>query len=398
MCRAAYNSLKTLVYFIWESLRRKIAEVKIEAGVHARVETPISFTLPKSASFLKSQKSIYLETDGGKTPIQITRRGDLLQGCFILPYAKAGETLRGDIVLSDEEEGETGFSYGSKEGVLTIKHGKDHVLSYNYGKWLSKPYCYPIFSTNGVRVTEDGPGDHVHHRSLWVAHGDVNGHDFWAESRNSGKIETRDIKVNSFGKVFFELSSTNVWIAKLGSIELYEERTINLWRLKKDFLLDFVIVLLNREKDTRFGDTKEGGILSIRVNEKIKVDNGGKIENSFGGINEVETWGRRAAWCDYSGIVDGERVGITAFDHLDNFRYPTYWHVRNYGLMTANMFGVSVFTNMPKNRGDYVLPKGEELRFKYRVLVHEGRDSSYIKSKYIDFIYPPKVEVLTDRV
>jgi len=25
--------------------------------------------------------------------------------------------------------------------------------------------------------------------------------------------------------------------------------------------------------------------------------------------------------------------------------------------------------------------------------VHEGRDSSYIKSKYIDFIYPPRVEV-----
>lgn len=32
------------------------------------------------------------------------------------------------------------------------------------------------------------------------------------------------------------------------------------------------------------------------------------------------------------------------------------------------------------------------MKFRYRVLVHDGRDSSYIKSKYIDFVYPPNVE------
>ncbi|MGB9718406.1 MAG: PmoA family protein [Thermoproteota archaeon] len=373
-------------------MSRKIAEVKIEGGFHDRVETPVCFPLQKLVSFLENHEDVYLEIGGVKTPLQVMEYGGSLQGCFILPYAKAGGTLRGDIILS-EGEGETGFSYDLKEDSLTINYGRKRVASYNYGKTLSKPYLYPVFSTNGVRVTEDRPKDHVHHRSLWVAHGDVNGHDFWAEFKDSGRIEARDVKVNSCGKVFLELSSSNVWIAKSGSIELHEERILRFWRLKRDLLLDVVTTIFSREKDVKFGDTKEGGILSIRVNENIKVDNGGKIENSFGGINEAETWGKRAAWCDYSGVVDGERVGITVFDHVDNFRYPTYWHVRNYGLMTANMFGVSVFTNMPKNRGDYVLPRGEELKFRYRVLVHEGRDASYIKSKYIDFIYPPEVEV-----
>jgi len=373
-------------------MSRKIAEVKIEAGVHDRVDTPVCFSLQKLASFLEDKKDVHLEIDGVKIPLQVAEQENSLQGCFILPYAKAGGTLRGDIVLSEEEE-ETGFSYYLKEGTLIVNYGENMVAGYNYGKLLSKPYLYPVFSTNGVRVTEDRPKDHVHHRSLWVAHGDVNGYDFWAEFNDSGRIEAKNVKVNSCGKVFLEFSSSNVWITKSGSIELYEERTTRIWRLKRDVLLDLEIILSNPEKDVKFGDTKEGGILSIRVNEKIKVDNGGKIENSFGGINEAETWGKRAAWCDYSGIVDGESVGITAFDHLGNFRYPTYWHVRNYGLMTANMFGVSVFTNMSKNRGDYTLPKGKKLRFKYRVLVHEGRGSSYIKSKYIDFIYPPRVEV-----
>ncbi len=373
---------------------RKIANVEIEAGVHERVETPVCFPLHKPVSFLENREDICLKIGDVKIPLQLLEQEGLLQGCFILPYAKAGENLRGEIVQG-EGAGETGFSYELREDTLTVNYGKSLVTCYNYGKSVSKPYLYPIFSTNGVRVTEDEPGDHVHHRSLWVAHGDVNGHDFWAEYKDSGRIEARDVKVNSCGKLFFELSSSNVWIAKSGSIELYEERTMRVWRLKKDVLIDVAIILFNREKNTKFGDTKEGGILSIRVNEKIKVDNGGKIENSFGGINEAETWGKRAAWCDYSGVVDGKKVGITAFDHVDNFRYPTYWHVRNYGLMTANMFGVSAFTNSPRNRGDYVLPKGEELRFKYRVLVHEGRDSTYIRSKYVDFLYPPNVKIST---
>ena len=52
---------------------------------------------------------------------------------------------------------------------------------------VQKPFLYPITSARGVSVTrgypmELRPGetkDHSHHTSLWFAHGDVNGHDFW---------------------------------------------------------------------------------------------------------------------------------------------------------------------------------------------------------------------------
>jgi hypothetical protein len=375
-------------------MKKEIARIKISSGPHERVETPVSFLLPRSNSLLENSSKVYLKIENERIPMQLNEKENLVEASFILPHAKAQEILRGEIVTSNEEENEESFSYSSDEGVITVSYGKSSVLSYNYGNWLKKPYFCPIISTNGVRVTEDGPEDHIHHRSLWVAHGDVNGFDFWSESENSGKVEAKDVKVKSSGKVFFELSSNNLWIEKSGNVELCEERILRVWRLSKDIILDLSVTLSNNKENTKFGDTKEGGILSIRVNEKIKVLNGGKIENSFGGINEDETWGKRAEWCNYSGFVDGNSVGIAAFDHIENFRFPTYWHVRNYGLMTANMFGASFFTSSSKNKGDYILLKGEELKLKYRVLVHEGKDPNYIKAKYIGFIYPPKVEVV----
>ncbi|MBO3801116.1 MAG: PmoA family protein [Thermoproteota archaeon] len=375
-------------------MSKEVVKVRIYAGLHERFETPVYFLLPKSNLLTKNLSKAYLETERERFPIQLKENKEFFEAFLIVPHMNVQETLEGKIVLVDAEEDKEEFSYSSSDGTIKISYNEQLIMGYNYGNWLKKPYFYPVVSPNGVRVTEDGPKDHVHHRSLWVAHGDINGFDFWSEFENSGKIEANEVKVISSGKIVFELSSKNLWIENTRNVELYEDRFLRIWKPTKDLLLDFSISIFNNKKDTKFGDTKEGGILSVRVNEKIKVQNGGKIENSFGGINEEETWGKRAAWCNYSGKVDGRNVGIAIFDHIENFRFPTYWHVRDYGLMTANMFGVSYFNGSSKMKGDYILPKGEVLKFKYRVLVHEGKDPNYIKSKYIDFIYPPKVEVL----
>ena len=42
-------------------------------------------------------------------------------------------------------------------------------------------------------------GDHDHHRSLWLTHGDVNGIDFWLddEDKGCGKIIERSISATA---------------------------------------------------------------------------------------------------------------------------------------------------------------------------------------------------------
>ena len=48
----------------------------------------------------------------------------------------------------------------------------------------------------------------------------------------------------------------------------------------------------------------------------------GQIENSYGGRQEEETWGKRAMWCDYYGPLDGETAGVCLMDFPTNPATP----------------------------------------------------------------------------
>jgi hypothetical protein len=56
-----------------------------------------------------------------------------------------------------------------------------------------------------------------------------------------------------------------------------------------------------------FGDTKEAGLISVRVASSMEGKREqGLIENAFGGRREPETWGKPSPWCHYSGPVGVE--------------------------------------------------------------------------------------------
>ena len=88
------------------------------------------------------------------------------------------------------------------------------------------------------------------------------------------------------------------------------------------------------------------GFLAVRVAKTLSVHfGGGKLASSEGREGEADIFGSRARWMDYSGpvIVGTGRhrqavvEGITFFDHPDNPRYPSYWHVREDGWMGASL-------------------------------------------------------------
>jgi hypothetical protein len=89
-------------------------------------------------------------------------------------------------------------------------------------------------------------------------------------------------------------------------------------------------------------------------------------------VNE-KVWGKRAAWVDYSGPVDGKVVGIAFFDHPKNLRHPTRWHARDYGLFAANPFCErEMDRTQAAGAGDLKLAAGQSVTFQYRIILHAG--------------------------
>src|SRR4029450_512810 len=108
----------------------------------------------------------------------------------------------------------------------------------------------------------------------------------------------------------------------------------------------------------------------------------GKLTNAQGAEREANGWGTRSEWVDYSGEIDGRKVGVVMMDHPGNPRHPTYWHSRGYGLHAINPFGVRDFLNDQTQTGSLTIEPGAHVRFRYRVIVHPGVSSAGLAELY----------------
>ncbi len=273
-------------------------------------------------------------------------------------------------------------------------------------KDVPRPYCYPLLGPDGLPMTRNWPmkdlpdeeHDHKHHRSFWFAHGAVNGHDFWSEEKNFGRTVHQEFAEIKSGPDAGVIRERNQWVAADGTVVCTDERTLRIYaRPDTERLFDFDITLTAGDKDVVFGDTKEG-TMALRLAESMRLtlppEKGsrkarpglGHIVNSEG-VRDGQTWGKRAAWCDYYGPVHGRIVGVAIFDHPRNLRHPTWWHVRDYGLFAANPFGQHHFENLPdKHAGDYTLPAGKSLTLRYRFYLHEGDEQqAKVAEHYQDY-------------
>lgn len=270
-------------------------------------------------------------------------------------------------------------------GVSMVEHGKRVEVRVD-GKLVtesipddgSKPYFFPLIGPSGAMMTRAFPmkavegekRDHPHHRSLWFSHGSVNKVDFWSEASGHGRIVETSRTVASGGLASGTLRTTDDWVGPDGKKVCEDGRTVTFHAGKDAGVIDFDITLKASEGPVTFGDTKEG-TFSLRVPTSMDVISrpGGHIVNAEG-VEDKAAWGKASPWVDYSGPVAGKTVGVAILNHPSSFRYPTTWHVRDYGLFAANPFGYHDFGQ--KGSGEFILPRGESIRFRYRIILHDG--------------------------
>ncbi len=252
-----------------------------------------------------------------------------------------------------------------------------------------KPILWPIHGPTGALMTRSYPmaqaagekTDHVHQRSLWFTHGDVNGVSFWMEEGERGTIVQRDLEIQPGPPAAIE--TRNDWLDPQGRKLLEDRRRLAFAADGDRRTIDFNITLTASAGPVKFGDTKEG-TFGIRVPTSMDVDSkrGGKIVNSEG-QTDAQAWGQPASWVDYHGPVGKETLGVAVLNHPSSFHYPTRWHVRTYGLFAANPFGLKEFTENEAADGSVTLPAGESLTLRYRVVLHRGdADAGHIAAQF----------------
>jgi hypothetical protein len=266
-------------------------------------------------------------------------------------------------------------------------------------KDVPRPYCYPLIGPGEVPMTRNWPmrstpdeeHDHKHHRSFWFAHGSVNGHDFWSEEKDFGKTIHDGFTEVKSGNDAGVIKSRNRWVTAEGNTVCTDDRVLRFYAPAQAStrVIDFDITLHASNGEVTLGDTKEG-TMALRLAETMRLKGKvgkGHIVNSAGARDDA-TWGKRAEWCDYYGPVDGKTVGVAIFDHPQNPRHPTWWHVRDYGLFAANPFGQHDFEKLPDiSAGNLTIPAGQSITFRYRFYFHEGDDQQgQVAEKYKEYV------------
>ncbi|TWU49089.1 DUF6807 domain-containing protein [Rubripirellula reticaptiva] len=286
-----------------------------------------------------------------------------------------------------------GFSISCEESQVAIKYDGKLVTKYHYrDAEARKPYFWPVIGPTGKSMTRAFPmenvegeqHDHPHHRGVWFGHQGVGGTDVWLEAASKNlKGEKQQEFLASLGTIthtaFTEISanqdhavirSTNDYLDSAGKQLLGDERAMVFQMINGQLVLDFDIALIGEYGDIELQDMKDAG-LNVRVPTSMSLTDGkGHILNSAGD-RDGDTWSKAADWVDYHGPVDGEHLGVAFLNHPSSFRHPTRWHVRDYGLFTANAFGPKSLHESAES-GTFTMKTGDSVFLRHRIIFHEG--------------------------
>lgn len=218
-------------------------------------------------------------------------------------------------------------------------------LRWHYSPEYSRPFFYPLTGPAGIPLTRMGhPGapNHDHHRSVWFAHHQVMGINFWAENTGARILQKRWISIDESDAEAI-LAVELEWVDGHDPAPLLRQDVIAAIRTNPDeeLFLELQTTFHPVASSLEFQKTNFG-FLAVRVARSISSYFGaGHITSSSGQVGEKNIFGKPAEWMDYSGPISPEVTeGITYFYHPENpiagSEKNVCWHVREDGWMGAS--------------------------------------------------------------
>jgi hypothetical protein len=236
-----------------------------------------------------------------------------------------------------------------------------------------RPYFWPVLMADGTEITsdqtrvaeKDPKTDHPHQRSIWVGHGDVNGANHWTRSLQQQR-HVRFTKVE--GDTFVEELTWDAKDAPPTSPVLTETRTVRFFAYQDgaraiEIASEFTAPNGNVNFKCKPLNVSgvEAGLCSVRVAKPITdgPDTAKWITTSAPASGEQEARQKSAAWCDYTGLIHGQKYGIAMVNWPKNPGGDRPWHVRKFGLLAH--IG-------PLN---WMLPDHTSATFKHLIILHK---------------------------
>jgi hypothetical protein len=251
---------------------------------------------------------------------------------------------------------------------VRIMVGGALFTEYKYPVDQKYPYFYPVIGPrSGLSVTTESSEPWPHHRSLFFGSDHVNGGNYWQDGLERGQIVPEETRVEEGDGDAVVLTQTTLWSRPGAEPPIRDRRRIRITAPSHDLRFIDFDVTLTPLVDVRIEQTNHS-LFAARMSPDLAVNAGGTLVNAQGGSGEEGTFAKPSSWADYWGVRNGMVEGLAIFNHPQNRWSPPPWFTRNYGFFSPTPF------NWIED-GQLDLPAGQDLRLRYRVVVHGGDTS-----------------------
>jgi hypothetical protein len=241
--------------------------------------------------------------------------------------------------------------------------------SYIFSEDEKYPFFYPVNGPlSGGSVTSMRNAVYPHHTSIFFGCDLVNGGNYWQEGLERGRIISVNAQILKQGGDTVIISDECIW-SRPGAVSPVKDTRRYIItapspkmtqidvEITMEALIDIVILKTNHS------------LFSARMAADLSVTSGGTMINAEGARSEKETFGKGSAWIDFYGKRGNGIEGLAIMQHPSNPWYPSPWFTRDYGFMSPTPM------YWPENDTDTKMKKGNQLKLRYRVLVHAGNHS-----------------------
>lgn len=223
-----------------------------------------------------------------------------------------------------------------------------------------RPYVHPLLAPDGKgELTESSPSHHKHQTGLYVGFTRINGRDYF-HNRGADYWRRKDVLSEKSEGRKVSWASTYELLGKNKEPVLTETQKWTFDDRQGLFVID-LDWSGTAETDILWEKYDYGGLF-LRMPWTQKT--GGEAINSEGKKNGA-CEGQRARWVNVGMPIAGrdDWGNIAILDHKDNPEHPVPWRV-------DGQLGVGPARSRV---GEWKLPKGETVRFRYRFLVQTGK-------------------------